>query len=419
MSPATYLIFILSAALAGLTLGACDGAPAEADSGEIITIAGTGVAGFSGESRPAIEANLYLPMDIIEGPDGRLYVVDFNNQRIRVIGDDGRIQTVAGTGNYGTAEPGPAREADLTHPTHVAFDELGRMVIAVLSTSKIVRVDLTTGQLEHMCGTGDRDYTGDDGPAAEARFDRPAAVAHDAAGNLYVMDQFNQVIRKVDGSGTITRFAGQCVIENMPHGPCMPGETPAACEGSNKRSCTVDDDPEYGCGPFALCTPGFAGDGDPALEARLGQFTSSNAPPAGRMVFDAGGNMYFADSYNHRIRRIDTDGVITTVAGDGTRGYAGDGGPASQAQLDRPVDLELAGDGTLYVADTGNSCVRAIAPDGIIRTVAGRCGQRGFDGELGPATEALLDRPYGIALDRDGNLYIADTHNHRIRMVPR
>jgi adhesin/invasin len=402
-----HLVLLASAALG---LGACGDGHCISGSGEICTMAGTGDPAFSGDGRFAPETDLYLPQDLTEGPDGQLYVVDWNNHRIRVITHEGRVQTVAGTGNTGEALPGPALRSDLTHPTQVAFDALGRMVIAAWHSGKIVRVDLATGQLAHLCGTGNRRYSGDGGPAATADFDLPAAIAYDASGNLYIMDQANQLIRKVDPAGTITRVAGQCF-------PCPEGAAPVVCEGSDTPVCVAYEDLDYRC--TNACAGGFAGDGGPALEARIYQPYGAAAPPAGRLALDAAGNLYFADSLNHRIRRIDTNGTITTVAGNGSQGYAGDGGPATRAQLALPVDIEIASDGTLYVADTQNSCVRAVAPDGIIRTVAGTCGQRGFAGDRGPATEALLDRPYGIELDRDDNLYIADTHNHRIRFVPR
>jgi hypothetical protein len=410
MNPARHGMY-LGAALVALALGAChDDDQCVSGSDDICTIAGTGNADFSGDNGPAHAADLYLPQDLTEGPDGQLYVADWNNHRIRVITHEGHIQTVAGTGYTGEALPGPARSSDLTHPTQVVFDELGRMVIAAWHSGKVVRVVLATGQLEHLYGTGNRRYSGDGGPAATANVGLPAAIAYDASGNLYIMDQANQVIRKVDLAGTITRVAGQCFA-------CAEGATPVVCEGSDEPVCVAYEDRDYSC--TDACAAGFAGDGGPALEARIHQPFGGGAPPAGRLAFDAAGNLYFADSRNHRIRRIDTSGIITTVAGNGNPGYTGDGGPAMLAEIYQPVDIEIASDGTLYVADTQNSCVRAVAPDGIIRTVAGRCGQRGFGGDRGPATEALLNRPYGIELDSEDNLFIADTHNHRIRFVPR
>ena len=417
MNPATNLTAFLCRALAGLllALAACE-SPYEVGSGEIDTIAGTGINGTSDENVPARDANLALPLDVTVGPDGRPYVVDWLNHRIRVITDDGRIQTVAGTGLMGVPQPGKATDADLDFPTGIAFDDAGRMLIAAWHNGRIVRVDLATDELELLYGNGDRSYKGDGGPAAEASFDMPFSVAHDPSGNLYILDEMNQLIRKVDGSGTITRFAGQCIIEYVANTPCAPGTPTRTCEGSDRLTCAAEGEPYDGCNSF--CTPSFAGDGGPALDARLSAGGSAPATPGGHIAFDAAGNLYVADRGNHRIRRIDTNGIITTVAGIGSRGYAGDHGPATDAELDGPSDIAIGSDGTVYVADNLNSCVRAFRPGGVIRTVAGKCGERGFGGDRGPATEALLNRPHGIALDGDGNLYIADTYNHRIRIVP-
>jgi sugar lactone lactonase YvrE len=216
-----------------------------------------------------------------------------------------------------------------------------------------------------VCGTGARAYNGDGALAKDAVLDLPASVAFDADGNLYILDQANQVVRRVDSAGIIDRYAGNCVI-----GKCDAGEIPQACPSSNRTSCLLDTDPSSGCSQ--PCAIAFEGDGGPAIDARLAQPAGQAADPAGRLAFDADGNLLLADTKNHRIRRIDLAGVITTIAGTGERGHAGDGGPALDAELDNPTDLAIASDGTIYVADTYNSCVRAIGPDGTIETVAGR-----------------------------------------------
>lgn len=392
-------------------LAACGDEPCEPGPGQICTIAGTGTAGFGGDDGPATEARLYLPQDVTEGPDGHLYLTDWNNHRVRGIAPDGTIRTVAGTGLLGDGPEGPALEAAFNHPTQVVFDGAGRMLIAAWHNSRIKRMDMTSGQLEDICGTGGRAYLGDDGPATDAVLDLPAGLALDDNGDLYVLDQANQVIRTIDGNGVITRFAGQCVI-----GECDAGEEPVACPGTDKTTCSLDTDPDACSLP---CTPSFAGDDGPALEMRMAQPFGQAADPAGKLAFDSMGNLYFSDTRNHRVRMIDTSGMVITVAGTGTAGFAGDGGPAEAAQLSNPTDLEIGADGTLYIADTRNSCVRAVYTDGTIGTAAGVCGQSGFGGDGGDATDALLDRPYGIELDREGNLYIVDTYNHRIRIVAR
>lgn len=390
----------------------CRGRP-----GTICTVVGTGTSGVGAEEALALESALYLPMDATVGPDGGLYVVDWNNHRIRRRTPGGRMVTVAGSGVETWAqttippeptEPIPALETPLRHPTQVVFDPLGRMWIAGWQSGRVQRVDPATGLLELVCGNGRRSYTGDGGPATDAALDLPVSIAPGAAGDLYILAQGSQVIRHVDGAGIIRRFAGQCVS-----GDCAGGQTPRACPDATRFTCL----PEGDTSSCLLCQQGFAGDGGPALEARLSQTNGAAAPPAGRMAWDRTGGLVFADPGNHRVRRIDPSGVIDTLAGTGAPGFAGDGGPAREAELNSPTDVEVGDDGTIFVADSLNSCVRALRPDGILATVAGVCGTRGYAGDGAPATEALLNRPYGIALDGTGALYVADTYNHRIRMV--
>jgi hypothetical protein len=355
---------------------ACDPAP-----GLICTVAGTGIAGDGADGLAALTTRLYLPQDVTVGPDGRLYIVDWNNHRIRVRQEDDTLKIVAGIGELGPASDDPAT-GRLNHPTQVTFDGAGHLVIAAWHNSRIKTMDAATGELIDVCGTGKRGFAGDGGPAAEAVLDLPVAVVFDPAGNMLIADQANNRIRKVDAATqTISTFAGV--------GKCL---DPAACP------------------PL--------GDDGPATGAFISLPQGQSARPAGRIDVDAAGNVYIADTLNSRARRIDAAGVITTVAGNGQIGATGDGGPATEATLSGLADVAVGPDG-LYIADTGNGCVRVVHDDGIIATVAGTCGSPGFAGDDGPATSAQLDRPGGIALDTAGNLYIADTHNHRIRVVYR
>ncbi len=251
------------------------------------------------------------------------------------------------------------------------------MLIAAWHHSMIKRIeDIGTSRsmVVDLCGTGGRNFRGDGGPAIDAVLDLPVGVAISPQGEVYIADQANQRIRKVDGRGIITTIAG-----------------------TGMR--------------------GYTGDGGPATMATFNAPIGQAAPPAQRIEFDARGNLYIADTGNNAIRRIDAQGVITTIAGTGMAGYSGDGGPARMAQLNGPTDIDVAPDGTVYVADTQNSCVRAIDAQGNINTVVGRCGQRGFAGDGQPVAMALLDRPYGVEVDTNGRLLIADTHNHRVRVV--
>jgi DNA-binding beta-propeller fold protein YncE len=393
------------------TTPACD--PTEP--GTICTIAGDGKNGYSGDDGPATDARMSLPQDVLRAPDGTVYVLDWNNHRIRSLPGDGTIRHVAGRGELGGTLDDPAN-TDLNHPTGLALHPNGtKLEIAAWHNSKLRTIDLATGEITDSCGDGRRAYFGDGGPALTATLDLPASLAYTPTGDLIVMDQANQVMRKIDTAGTITRLAGRCVIDaTLPPGPgmCAPGVPPTACAAPSGK---------FTCGNPATCglpcTPGYAGDDGPALEIRMGQPFGQSADPAGRIVLDRAGTIYFADTANHVIRKITPAGIVQRVAGTPMMsGRAGDGGPALSATLFNPVDLALADDGTLYITDVYNHCVRAIAPDQTISTVAGICGRSGYAGDGGPPTEALLKRPYGLEL-ADGVLYVADTCNHAIRSI--
>ncbi len=340
----------------------------------ISTFAGSGSAGYDGEDKLPLDTALYLPQDSAIGPDGRLYVVDWNNHRIRRVGEDGRMRTIAGSGELGQpSDDSDALYAQFNHPTSVTFDHEGKILIASWHNSMVIRLDPETGKIAIIAGTGARAYGGDEGPGTQAALDLPSSVAVTSDRNILISDQANFRIRLLDPAGII-------------HTICGDG------------------------------TPGDSGDGGPASMARLKAEKGQSAPPAGRIVVDAQDRIYIADTGNHRIRRIDSDGMIHTIAGTGEPGYSGDGGLATEAQLHFPRDLAITHNGTLYIADTANNVVRVVRPDGIIDTFAGT-GEQGFEGDGGEAASALLDRPYGVAVAPNGQVYIADTHNHRIRRV--
>jgi hypothetical protein len=395
--------------------GGCDPDAA----GTICTIVGSGERGFGGDDGPALEAILDTPQDMVVMPSGELWLIDFNNYVIRAVDDEGNIRSVVGTGLLGDS-PGvdqaevAAREAKFNHTTDL-FVHDGYLYLAAWHNSRVKRVNLSTMMLENFAGTGRRTlYNGDDGPALEAAVDLPSSVTADLDGNIVIMDQANQVVRKIDRQGDIHCLAGTCVVE-PPESPCTEGQIPTPCPDSNKTTC---GDPATSCS--SPCTPGYGGDDGPALKARMAQPFGQMADPSGRIAYDKDGNLYFADSNNNRIRKVDTSGVITTFAGTGKAGYSGDDGPASDADLQNPVDVEVADDGTVYFTDTYNNCVRKVDGDGVITTAVGQCGAttatRGFAGDGASPTEALLDRPYGIEL-ANGRLYVADSYNNRIRVV--
>lgn len=387
--------------------------------GTICTIAGTGKSGYSGDDGDAREASMSLPQDTLRVGD-ELFILDWNNHRIRKVDAMGIMRHVAGRGELGGTLDDPAN-SDFNHPTGFVLEPTGsRLMIAAWHNSKLRSLDIASGAIVDECGDGRRAYFGDEGPALTASLDLPASVAYAPSGDLVIMDQANQVMRRIDASGTIHRLAGRCVIDAAPPnggGPCAPGVEPTQCPGGSGK---------WTCGAMgtcaAPCTPGYGGDDAPALNLRMAQPFGQSADPAGRIAFDAAGNLFFADTTNGLIRKIDASGVVTRVAGtppvDGApqTGYAGDGGPARDAKLFNPVDLAFDTDGTLYFSDVYNHCVRAIAPSGTISTVAGTCGTAGNTGDGGPPTSALLKRPYGIEL-ANGVLYIADTGNNSIRSV--
>jgi len=406
--------------------GACSGdEPCDPDApGTICTIAGTGEIRAIGDNGPALEAGFNEPQDVIKAPDGTLWVTDFNFYTIRSIDpESGIVRRVAGiTATLGDSPPPgttqtPCLEASFNHTPTVHFLN-GYAYLASWHNRRIKRIELSTMLVENYAGRGAAEqYDGDNGPALAAGVDLPSGVTSDPAGQIVWMDQANQVIRRVNSDGTIQRIGGSCVAgEHIQQ--CAPGQVPTACLNSNK----------FVCGSQGLCedfcSPGFSGDGGPALDARLSQGAGQSTKPGGRLVY-VGADLYFADRDNNRIRRIDAAGIITTIAGNGDEGYAGDGGPATAATLNHPIDLAPAPDGSLFFTDTANSCIRKIDPAGVISTVAGVCtpSESGtppsggdFSGDGGLAVDARLNWPYGIELD--GNkLYIADSYNQRVRVV--
>lgn len=397
--------------------------------GTLCTIAGNNENGYDRDADstalPALKAKMSLPQDTLTAPDGSVYILDWNNHRLRMLDPEGMLHWVAGRGELGGSLDDPSN-GDFNHPTNIIFDASGdHILMAAWHNSKVRRVDRNTGEIVDTCGDGKRAYFGDDGPAATSSLDLPASLALSPDGQLIIMDQANQVLRSVDDAGDIHLYAGRCIVDApAPAGPgkCPDGVEPTQCpDGENgpsgKFTC---GDPMMFCGK--PCTPGYSGDDIPASEMRMAQPFGQSAAPAGRILFNKDGELLFADTSNHLIRKIDRDGVVRRVAGtpptDGVpqNGYAGDGGPALAAKLNFPVDLALADDGTLFVSDIQNHCIRAIDPKGTITTAAGKCGQKGYEGDGGPPEAALLSLPFGVEW-HDGVLLIADTGNSVIRRV--
>jgi len=259
---------------------------------------------------------------------------------------------------------GKATETEISLVDGITLDKKGNVYITMREHNIISRID-TKGMMTRYAGSGESGFSGDGGPAIKANFKTPAGLAFDPEGNLYIADRENHRVRKLDTSGNISTFAG-------------------------------------------IGKAGFSGDGGPAVRAKL------NLPSG--LVADEKGNLYISDRSNDRIRVVDKKGVIRTYAGTGVAGFQGDAGPALKAQLDKPFGIALDEAENLYIADRNNNRVRKVSPEGIITTVAGDGGFF-FMGDNGPAYRASVAAPTGVAVDKKGNLYIADRNNNRIRLV--
>ena len=386
--------------------------------GVISTVAGNGEWGYGGDGGPAVRARLASPLDAAADGMGNLYIADAWNNRIRKIDAAGNISTVAGSGRYGYGgDGGSAVRAQLAEPWGAAMDDMGNLYIADRGNNRIRKVD-AAGVISTVAGSGGWGYGGDGGPALQARFLAPSGVAADAAGNFYIADTENNRIRKVDAAGVISTVAGTGKQGYGGDGGAalraqLAFPLGAAADGAgnlyvvdagNNRIRKVD-----AAGAIStVAGTGEVGDGGPAVRAWLGF--------PGSVAADGAGNFYIADTFNERIRKVDAAGVISTIAGSGERGYGGDGGPAAQARLASPLSAAADGAGNLYFVDAGNHCVRKVDAAGAVSTVAGS-GRYGYGGDGGAAVRAQLALPRGAALDAAGNLYIADTENHRVRKV--
>jgi len=407
-------LLLLCAALVGCgSDGPCD--PDEPNT--VCTIAGSGKQGLDRE-QVATKAALYVPQDTAVSPEGEVWILDFNNYLVRKINPDGTLQRMVGNGDLGDSPPVgtpsmPALDATFNHTSDLFFAN-GYLYLAAWHNSRIKRVELSSMLIENFAGLGRRTYyDGDDGPRLAASLDLPSSIALAPNGDIVIMDQANQVVRRIDSEGNIHRIAGTCVVDDV--FPCAPGAVPAACPGSNKTTC---GDLATECAK--ACVPGYGGDGALATDARLAQPFGQAADPAGRIVYDRVGNLFIADSENNRIRKVDTNGIITTIAGTGKAGYSGDDGPGVEAQINRPIDVEVDDDGNLYFTDVYNNCIRMVDTAGTITRVAGVCQPfpegAGFSGDGGPPLEAKFNRPYGIDLEGK-KLYVSDSYNNRIRVV--
>ena len=388
--------------------------------GTIDTVAGNGTRAFAGDGAAARSAALNQPQGLAVDADGGLYIADTYNSRVRKVGAAGMITTLAGSGQYKFSGDGAAAiGASLNGPQCVAVDSAGRSYVADTLNHRVRKIN-AAGVITTLAGNGTQGFSGDGGPAAGAALNSSGCVTLDAAGNAYVADTGNHRVRRVAPDGTITTLAGTGVVGssgdggpasvatlNRPTGVAadLVGNVYIADTGNHRiRKVTAAGVISTLAGNGA---PGFSGDRGPAVASSL------NSPAA--LCLDANGNLFFADTANHRVRKIDPGGAITTIAGTGVPGDSGLGGPAEAAQLNSPAALAVDAAGRLLIADTLNHRILKVA-GGIIGSVAGR-GVPGFAGDGGPSGSAWLNQPMGVAVDSGGNVFVADSQNDRVRKI--
>lgn len=331
--------------------------------GQIITtIAGNGTDGYSGDNGPATAAEISSSGIAVDG-SGNVFIADQGNNRIRKVDPSGIITTIAGNGTAGnTGNGGPATDAEIWYPNVVTIDKYGNVFIA--DGNVVCKVD-PAGIITIIAGNGMTGYSGDGGAATNATFRGIGGVAIDTSGDLYISDGTTNVVRKVDNSGIITTIAGNGIA-------------------------------------------GLSGDGGAATAAEL------NGP--GSVAVDDSSNIYVAEGGNNRIRKINFNGIINTIAGQDTSGYNGDNRPATTAELNGPSGVKVDNQGNVYFVDAFNDRIRRVNTLGIITTIAGT-GIGGYSGDGGNPTLAELEIPSDVALDPNGNIYISDADNYRIRLI--
>lgn len=337
---------------------------AQGPSGTISTVAGTDSYGFAGDGVQATSTTLFRPSGVAVDSGGSIIIADRWNHRVRKVTPDGIIRTLAGTGVMGfSGDDGPATSANLHFPSAVAAGADGSVLIADEYNHRIRRVD-ASGIITTVVGTGGAGFGGDGGRARSALLNFPSGVALSADGSIIIADEYNHRVRRVTRDGTIRTIAG-----------------------SNAA--------------------GFSGDGGQATSALL------NFPNGVAVAPDE--TVLIADRNNNRVRQVTPNGIITTVAGSNTFGFAGDGSRADNAQLYGPTGVAFAADGSILIADNSNHRIRRVERDGRIYTVAG--GAFGFSGDGLAATTSQLYNPAGISVAADGSLFIADLSNHRVRKI--
>lgn len=362
-------------------------------------------------------AGLTGPQDVAIGPKGVVLIADTGNAVIRQVATDGTISTVSGNGNIGNQGDGVALKLPMIAPFGVAVDSAGVIYVAEYGTNRIRKID-TAGNATTLIGDGIQGFAGDGGPANKVRMNLPTGVQVDSAGNVYFADSQNNRIRKFSG-GNVATFAGNGGLSRSGDGG--PGtsaqlNTPLGvavdAAGNLYIADTLNNIVRKVSGGNITT---FAGNGAAGSGGDGGAATSAQLNGPQGLAVDSAGNLYIADTQNHRVRKV-SGGTIGTVAGTGTPGFAGDGGAAGSAQLNAPFGVALDSAGNLYIAEFSNNRVRKVATNGAISTFAGT-GVSAYGGDGGQATSAQLNGPQAVTVDGSGNVYIADTANNRVRKV--
>ncbi|MBK9966031.1 MAG: hypothetical protein IPP07_14430 [Holophagales bacterium] len=389
--------------------------------GVIETFAGTGEWGFSGDGGPALQASLAQPLALALDGDGNLLVADSFNDRVRKV-DLGSlvITTIAGSGSQASAgDGGPATLATLRLPVALALDLAGNIFVAEQDGHRVRKIDLSTGLITTVAGTGEAGFTGDGGPATAARLSRPRGLAFDLSGSLYVADAENFRIRRVSAAGVITTYGG--TGESGVGGDGGPAAaalfSPAGLandfDGSGLAVVDLENNRIRRISYDTTNVFTIAGTGEFGYLGDLGPATSAGLRQPWRSAIGPEGDLYIADSEHGRIRRVDrASREISTFAGGGS---GPDGGPAESAELNMPSGIAFDAAGNLLIAETWGGRIRKVEKStGLIRTLAGGGEQLG-DG--GPATSARLDAPLGVAVDQIGNVFVADGQQNRVRRI--
>lgn len=392
----------------------------DAQSGVVTTLVGTGVPGFGAEGLPGTETTCNsCEAGIWADPDGTVFWSDCSGRTRRRDAETGIVTTVLGGTSVHDGELATA--GFLCGPGGLSLSADGQLYFADVWNQRIRAIDLQTGIIRTVAGNGARAYGGDNGPATQAYLGNPHDVSVDSQGRVVIADSRHGHVRRVDADGIIRNIAGAafqwdkgdggpancaCLIKVMTVAHDKNDHIYVGDSGAG-RIRRIDNetgiiDSVAGCG-----RPGYSGDGGLARQAEIGYATA--------ICFDAAGNLYFSDADYHVIRKVDTAGIITTVAGAGEAGFSPDGTAATQARLDSPFGLAVTATGAIYFSDSYNHRVRRIAPNGQLQTVAG--GEPGDSGDGGAATAARLNEPHGLCFYGEDILLLSDRDNNRIKAI--